>query len=151
MSSTRVAIIKRLEKDQKDIIKLIRLLENKNKKTLATLAFIDQGDDGYSYRVAGFLALNNNKSESRLIYKLSPGWSWGYANIKNTWMQKITPSELAMQLKTVDVIWVFKRDAWINKALVPLTKDCDKDTEWTYLVKTNNLLNTFRCISRSIN
>ena len=151
MSSARVAIIKKLQKDQKNIIQLIDGLDNKNRRKLPAIAFIHQGDDGYSYRVVSFLALKDTRSNGRLAYKLLPGYSWGDLNLTNIWMRKISPSKLVARLKKADLIWSLRRDAWINKALMPLTKDCSIGNSWTYLVKINYISNKFRCLSRSAN
>lgn len=151
MSSARVAIIKKLQKDQKNIIQLIDGLDNKNRRKLPAIAFIHQGDDGYSYRVVSFLALKDTRRNGRLAYKLLPGYSWGDLNLTNIWMRKISPSKLVARLKKADLIWSLRRDAWINKALMPLTKDCSIGNSWTYLVKINYISNKFRCLSRSAN
>jgi hypothetical protein len=130
LSQERLGVITELQSDRKALDPI--LTKFGNSKPL--IALIAQGDDGYSLRVVRFLALSNRKGEDRIKYRILNGFTWS-EHPGDKKRKPITALKLTDILRTADIIWGHRRDAWIDGMLANFTVGCQKNVSWRFLVK----------------
>jgi hypothetical protein len=130
LSQKRLGVINNLQDDRRVLEQII--IERGMKKPL--VAFIAQGDDGYSSRVASFLALRNKRGEGKKLYQLANGYSWG-ARRENAWMHKMSAPELLHKMREADIIWGHRQNPWLTAALKGMATGCKAGQAWRFLVK----------------
>jgi hypothetical protein len=140
LSQERLGVITELRRDRQALKPIL----NEFGKSKPLIALIAQGGDGYSLRVARFLALSNGKGEERVKYRIFGIYSWS-DHPDNTSRQPIAASKLIGILRTADIIWGHRRDAWFDNVFKIFTAGCAEDASWRFLVK-QGAGNSYRCI-----